>query len=94
MDAHGLLLELQHELGLLTAKNITHVGIGFAENSHEVKVVEFLTEKSVMVSSVGQSEDGGVDIQGFVLNPAIGLYAARIIAKSNPKKDLVVVGPS
>jgi hypothetical protein len=47
-----------------------------------------------MVSSVGQSEDGGVDIQGFVLNPAIGLYAARIIAKSNPKKDLVVVGPS
>ncbi len=94
MDAHGLLLELQHELGLLTAKNITHVGIGFAENSHEVKVVEFLTEKSVMVSSVGQSEDGGVEIQGFVLNPAIGLYAARIIAKSNPKKDLVVVGPS
>jgi hypothetical protein len=70
------------------------VGIGFAENSHEVKVVEFLTEKSVMVSSVGQSEDGGVDIQGFVLNPAVGLYAARIIAKSNPKKDLVVVGPS
>lgn len=60
MDAHGLLLELQHELGLLTAKNITHVGIGFAENNNEVKVVEFLTEKSVMVSSVGQSEDGGV----------------------------------
>lgn len=29
-----------------------------------------------------------------MLNPLIGLYAARIIAKSNPKKDLVVVGPA
>jgi len=43
---------------------------------------------------VGQSEDGGVDVLGFVLNPAVGLYAARIIAKSNPKKDLAVVGPA
>jgi len=76
------------------AKNMTHVGIGFAENMGEVKVVEFLTEKSVMVGQVGQSEDGGVDVLGFVLNPAVGLYAARIIAKSNPKKDLAVVGPA
>jgi len=34
---------------MLMAKNMTHVGIGFAENLNEVKVVEFLTEKSVMV---------------------------------------------
>jgi len=94
MDAHGLLLELQHELGMLTAKNITHVGIGFAENESEVKVVEFLTEKSVMVNKIEPADDGGVNVHGFVLNPAVGLYAARIIAKSNPKKDLAVVGPS
>jgi len=30
MDAHGLLLELQDELKLLTDKDLTHVGVGFA----------------------------------------------------------------
>jgi hypothetical protein len=30
MDAHGLLLELQEELGQLTHKDVTHIGIGFA----------------------------------------------------------------
>jgi hypothetical protein len=30
MDAHGLLLELEHELGLLCSGEYTHIGIGFA----------------------------------------------------------------
>jgi len=34
MDAHGLLLELQTELGILTSKDATHIGIGFASNKH------------------------------------------------------------
>ena len=42
MDAHGLLLELQHELSQLTAKDATHIGVGFAQNTHEVKVVELI----------------------------------------------------
>lgn len=30
MDAHGLLLELQEELGMLTNKEYTHIGVGLA----------------------------------------------------------------
>ena len=33
MDAHGLLLELQEEMGELTNKQYTHIGIGFAHNT-------------------------------------------------------------
>lgn len=53
MDAHGLLLELQYELGQLTNKDYTHVGIGFAHNTQKVKVVEMLSVKPLMVSNVG-----------------------------------------
>jgi hypothetical protein len=53
MDAHGLLLELQFELGQLTNKDFTHVGIGFAHNTQKVKVVEMLSVKPLMVSNVG-----------------------------------------
>lgn len=94
MDAHGLLLELQYELGEITKKNVSHFGIGFAENNHEVKVVELLSEKNIMISHLGQSEDGGVELKGIILNPTVGLYAARIISKANNKKDVALVGPS
>jgi hypothetical protein len=30
MDAHGLLLELEYELGQLTNADYTHMGVGFA----------------------------------------------------------------
>ena len=53
MDAHGLLLELQYELGQLTDKAFTHVGIGFASNTQKVKVVEMLSVKPVMVNHLG-----------------------------------------
>jgi len=33
MDAHGLLLELQYELGQITDHAFTHVGLGFAHNT-------------------------------------------------------------
>lgn len=33
MDAHGLLLELQYELGQITDSAFTHVGLGFAYNT-------------------------------------------------------------
>lgn len=32
MDAHGLLLELEYEMGVLAMKENTHIGIGFAFN--------------------------------------------------------------
>ena len=60
MDAHGLLLELQDELKLLTDKDLTHVGVGFAYDQRQVKVVELLLVKTIMVSSLTQSEDMGV----------------------------------
>lgn len=53
MDAHGLLLELQYELGQLTDKSYTHVGIGFACNTQKVKVVEFLSAKPLMINNLG-----------------------------------------
>ena len=94
MDAHGLLLELQYELGQLTDKAFTHVGIGFASNTQKVKVVEMLSVKPVMVNHLGKTEDGSVEVRGLVLDKTVGLYAARIVAVSNMKKELAVVGPA
>ena len=30
MDAHGLLLEMQNEMQILSDPNATHIGVGFA----------------------------------------------------------------
>ena len=49
MDAHGLLLELQYEIGVLCAKENTHIGIGFAFSKEQVKVVEFVSQKTIMI---------------------------------------------
>ena len=94
MDAHGLLLELQHELGVLTDKKYTHVGIGFACNMQKVKVVEMLLVKPIMINHVGQTEDGSVEVRGSVLDKTVGIYAARIVAQSNMKKEISVGGPA
>lgn len=95
MDAHGLLLELQYELGQITDKAFTHVGVGFASNEHKVKVVEMFSTKPLMVSNIGATEDGMIELRGTVLDKAgVGIYAARIVAASNMKKELAVVGPS
>lgn len=80
MDAHGLLLELQYELGELTNKEYTHVGIGFACNTQKVKVVEMLLKKPLMVKHLGQTEDGSVEVRGVVTDKTVGIYAARVIA--------------
>lgn len=50
MDAHGLLLELENELKILTDPKNSHIGIGFAFTKEQVKVVEFVAEKPMMVS--------------------------------------------
>jgi hypothetical protein len=81
-------------LGEITNKNITHFGIGLAESKDEVKVVEMLTIKHLTVNTMGQSEDGGVEIRGMILNLNVGLYAARIISRHNAKKDFALVGPT
>jgi len=53
MDAHGLLLELQYELGQLTNKEYTHIGIGFAANTQKVKVVELLSTQQLVNTHLG-----------------------------------------
>lgn len=93
MDAHGLLLELEYELGVLADAKNTHIGIGFAFNKEQVKVVEFVTEKPIMINQLNESEDGGVEARGIVLNKEIGIYAARVVAVSKMNKDIKAVGP-
>jgi hypothetical protein len=39
-----------------------------------------------------ESEDGGVEVRGVMLSHA-GIYAARIVAVKNMKKDIKVVLP-
>jgi hypothetical protein len=93
MDAHGLLTELEEEVEKMTDGKITHVGVGFAWNKQCVKVVEFLSVKPLLVNQLTESEDGGVDIRGMMLDLKAGLYAARICSVKNQKKDIKLVGP-
>ena len=94
MDAHGLLLELEYELKILSDAKHTHIGIGFAFDKEKVKVVEFVSTKTLMINQVNESEDGGVEARGVVLNKEIGLYACRLVALSKMTKDIKVVGPA
>jgi hypothetical protein len=71
----------------------THVGIGFAWNKEKVMVVEFYSVKPLAISQLTESEEGGVDIRGLMLSNDVGLYAARIVAIKNMKKDIKIVGP-
>ena len=50
MDAHGLLCELDDDREKLLKPNYTHIGVGFAWNKTSVKVVEFLSEKPLMIN--------------------------------------------
>lgn len=93
MDAHGLLLELEHEVGVLANPENTHVGIGFAFNNEQVKVVEIVSQKPLMINQVNEAQDGGVEVTGVLLNRSVGLYAARIAAMAKMNKDIKVVGP-
>lgn len=93
MDAHGLLCELEDELEKLMDPKVTHIGVGFSWNKQCVKVVEFLSIKPLMINQLTESEEGGVDIRGMMLSSEVGLYAARVVAIKNLKKDIKVVGP-
>lgn len=53
-----------------------------------------ISAKPVMVNQLGQTEDGIIEIKGHALDNTAGLYAARIVATSNMKKELAVAGPS
>jgi len=94
MDAHGLLCELDEELEKLLDPKITHAGVGFSWNKSQVKVVEFLSVKPLMINQLTESEDGGIDVRGMMLSSEVGLYAARVVAIKNLKKDIKVVGPA
>lgn len=67
MDAHGLLCELEEDKEKLMFPKYTHIGVGFAWNRAQVKVVEFLIEKPLMINQLSESEDGGVEVRGSML---------------------------
>ena len=97
MDAHGLLLEMQSEMEQLSDPKVTHIGVGFAEDSTKVLVVELLSEQALMVKSLQPDEDGSINVEGLNLDPSNhGLYAARIVSQNNDKKVVAgsLVGPS
>lgn len=91
MDAHGLLLELTEEREALVNKEYTHLGIGFASDGIRVLIVEILSTKFYAIDRLQQSEDGGVEVAGRILNPNVGIFAARICLLSNPKKQVAEV---
>lgn len=93
MDAHGLLLELEPELAILSDPQNTHIGIGFAFTKDQVKVVEIVTQKAVVVSALEMGNDGSIVCTGRVVDKEAGIYAARLVALSKLQKDLVVAGP-
>ena len=72
MDAHGLLCELGEELEKLLDPKASHIGVGFGWNKQQVKVVEFLSVKPLMINQLTESEDGGVDIRGMILSSESG----------------------
>jgi len=95
MDAHGLLLEMQAEMEMLSDPKMTHVGIGFAEDSTKVLVVELLSESSLVVNTFQPNEDGSIHVEGMNLDPSnAGLYAARLVSAADPKKVTSLVGPA
>jgi hypothetical protein len=49
MDAHGLLCELEEEMTKFVDNSVTHVGVGFAWNKTQVKVVELLSTKVLTI---------------------------------------------
>jgi len=83
MDAHGLLLELQQERSYLTDKRYTHIGIGLAHDGTKVLIVEILTAKYFSVDRLNMAEDGGVYVEGRILQENTGLYAARVLTKDS-----------
>ena len=93
MDAHGLLLELEHELSVLTDPKNTHIGVGFAFTKQVVKVVEIVTQKAVVVHALNATEDGGLVAEGQVYDDKCGIYAARVVAVSKYQKDISNTGP-
>jgi len=94
MDAHGLLLEMQSEMEQLADPKVTHIGVGFAEDSTKVLVVELLAHSPIAVSSLQPAEDGSIHVEGTNLDPAgAGLYAARIVSATNDKKVAGLIGP-
>lgn len=70
--------------------------MGFAYNRYQVKVVELLSVKPLMINALQSSEDGGVQARGIMLSKEVGLYAGRIVDPKhakNEKKDISLVGP-
>ena len=93
VDTHGLFLELPDDRAVIEKKEWTHCGIGVANNDEKGVLVELFSQRPLSLSSVQESEDGGVDVRGQMLNNAYGVYAARIVSSESPNAGLVTIGP-
>ena len=94
LDAHGLLLELQDDLAVLMNPAYSHVGIGFAASNSVVKIVELLSSRPIMVSTLNQLEGGEVQLEGMVIdNSKGGIYGGKIVSAANLDKAVVNAGP-
>lgn len=93
VDAHGLLLELDEEISVLTDPGNTHIGIGFAFTKEQVRVVELVGRKNFIIDSLNKTEDGSVEALGRMVDDSEAIYAARVAALSKLSKDIAVVGP-
>lgn len=74
---------------------MTHIGVGFAEDSTKVLVVELLSSCPIVIKSLQPGEDGSIHVDGVNLDPSnAGLYAARIVSSTNDKKVSGLIGPA
>ena len=78
----------------LSDPKVTHIGVGFAEDSTKVLVVELLSHNPIAVTSLQPAEDGSIICEGINMDTAgAGLYAARIVSSTQEKKVASLIGP-
>jgi len=51
---------MQEDLDVLMNPTYTHVGVGFAADNKMVKIVEFLSARPVMISSLNPEDSGEI----------------------------------
>lgn len=78
---------------VLEKKEWTHAGIGVANNEEKGVLVELFAQRPLSLTSVQESEDGGIDVRGQMVNSAYGVYAARVVPSDSPKDALATIGP-
>ena len=69
---------------ILSNPMATHIGIGFAEDSSKILVVEILSQSSIAVDVIKPGKDGSLLVEGSINPDNEVLYAARIVSALDP----------